>query len=48
MDSLKEFACGIVACPIGVQDSQEPTVAQSMNLRNRLKLTNKPQHGLQP
>ena len=36
-DNLKKFICGIFTNPVGIQDSQSPTMAPSSFLSNRLK-----------
>ena len=36
-DNLKKTVCGIFTNPVGIQDSQSPTMAPSSLLSNRLK-----------
>ena len=40
-DNLKKFICGIFTNPVGIQDSQSPTMAPSSLLSNRLKASGK-------
>ena len=40
-DNLKKFICGIFTNPVGIQDSQSPTMAPSSLLSNRLKALGK-------
>lgn len=44
---MQRFVLGIFPYPARAQDSWKPTVAQSMNVSNRLGAVNKPYHGLQ-
>ena len=40
-DNLKKFICGIFTNPVGIQDSQSPTMEPSSLLGNRLKASGK-------
>lgn len=40
-DNLEKFVCGIFTNPVGIQDSQSPTMAPSSLLSNRLKASGK-------
>ena len=40
-DNLKKFICGIFTNPVGIQDSQSPTMAPNSLLSNRLKASGK-------
>ena len=40
-DNLKKCICGIFTNPVGIQDSQSPTMAPSSLLSNRLKASGK-------
>jgi hypothetical protein len=42
-DNLQKFICGIFTNPVGIQDSQSPTMAPSSLLSNRLKASGKVQ-----